>query len=199
MIYTRVSISGEDATGDEYAERAETQEKLDIYIEAYAVLLSDWRYCLTGERNALYAVVPFSPHCSPLEADSPSFNFSANMQGVDAHAYALKKDVWGAVDGPRRRGDKKAPLLKDRIAPTLERGDSPADILRYELLVEKTEAKGKGNETLEAKPIRTLIKDLKDASENLISREESALVLTELQRIRAIVSVDFAHHLSSAY
>jgi E3 ubiquitin-protein ligase SHPRH len=53
MMMTRVSISGEDATGEEYAERAELQEKLDVYLEAYKALLADWRYGLTGETSAL--------------------------------------------------------------------------------------------------------------------------------------------------
>lgn len=53
MLYTKVTISGDDATGDEYAERAELQEKLDVYLEAYGVLLSDWRALLNGNRSAL--------------------------------------------------------------------------------------------------------------------------------------------------
>lgn len=67
MMYTRVSVAGEDATGEEYADRAELQEKLDIYLEAFAVLLSDWRACLTGERSAL-CVSPssfFTPIADP--------------------------------------------------------------------------------------------------------------------------------------
>lgn len=53
MLYAKVTISGDDATGDEYAERAELQEKLDVYLEAYGVLLSDWRALLNGNRSAL--------------------------------------------------------------------------------------------------------------------------------------------------
>lgn len=54
MLYTTVSISDDgDATGEEYAERAELQEQCDIYLEAYATLLGDWRKSLNGERNAL--------------------------------------------------------------------------------------------------------------------------------------------------
>lgn len=48
-----VSIAGDDATGEEYAERAETQEILNCYIEAYEVLVSEWRYGISGERSAL--------------------------------------------------------------------------------------------------------------------------------------------------
>lgn len=32
MMYTAVTIAGEDATGEEYAERAELQAKLDCYL-----------------------------------------------------------------------------------------------------------------------------------------------------------------------
>lgn len=38
---------------DDYAERAETQEKCGIYLEAFTLALSEWRHALTGERSAL--------------------------------------------------------------------------------------------------------------------------------------------------
>lgn len=52
VIVSPVSISGK-ATGDEYAERAETQEKGNIYLESFSTLVSEWRYMVTGNRSAL--------------------------------------------------------------------------------------------------------------------------------------------------
>lgn len=71
IIYEPVSISGDDATGDEYAERAEQQEKLDCYLEAYGSLLSEWRCGLTGERSALYAIFLPSPDSPSLMLPTP--------------------------------------------------------------------------------------------------------------------------------
>lgn len=113
----------------------------------------------------------------------------ADAQGIDAHAFANKKNVWVAADGSRRKREKKGKgLLKDKIAPTLERGDTPGDILRYELLVERTEAKGEDMEQVDVIPIRNLIKSLKDAGENTSRQEEVQLIEMESRRLRKTVS-----------
>lgn len=75
--------------------------------------------------------------------------------------------------------------------PSIDRGDSPADVLRYELLVERSEAKGEGNAELEIVPLRNLIKSIKDASEVRRREEEEELLKEELKRLQAIVSLLF--------
>lgn len=57
----------------------------------------------------------------------------------------------------------------------------PLAVLRYQLLVERLESKGEGNEFAEVTPIRQLIKALKEA----IERSESAREITILERERA--------------
>ena len=74
------------------------------------------------------------------------------------------------------------------MAPTLELGDTPGDILRYELLVERTEAKGEDMEEVDVVPIRNLIKSLKDAGENTMRQEEVQLIEMESRRLRKTVS-----------
>ncbi|KAM0747530.1 hypothetical protein T439DRAFT_328769 [Meredithblackwellia eburnea MCA 4105] len=210
IIYTRVSISGDDATGEEYAERAEQQEKLDCYLEAYGALLADWRHGLTGERSAL----------------------DENLD-LEAYGYNNKKNVWAAADGSRRARVKKDEQkkarhnLKDRIAPSIEAGDSPADVLRYELLVERSEVKSKwrediwgkdnegigehssddeedhyeddsrgkksknskrkGKDDVEVTPLRNSIKALKDAGELIHRYEEEEILELESKRVKAIL------------
>ncbi|KAK4700839.1 E3 ubiquitin-protein ligase SHPRH, partial [Phenoliferia sp. Uapishka_3] len=168
IMYQRVSISGDDATGEEYAERAEQQEKCDVYLELYAGLLADWGFALTGVRSAL-----------------------ADVQEAEAYKFGQKKTEWAATDGSRRahvaKGDKKQKTaLKKRLAPSLEKGDSPADILRYELLVERDQAKGEGNEDVEVQPLQNSIKALKDASERASRDEEAEMLDRESRRLRII-------------
>lgn len=42
------------ADGEEYGEKAELQERGDIYLEGLKFLLGDWRFAITGEKTALY-------------------------------------------------------------------------------------------------------------------------------------------------
>jgi len=82
----------------------------------------------------------------------------------------------------------KANSINDFRAPSLETGHTPADILRYELLVERIEAMGEDREFSEITPLRHLIKKLKDAAE-LNSRDaEIALLDAERSRIGKAVS-----------
>lgn len=53
MMLKTVSIAGDNATGEEYEERAILQEKLEIYIEAYTVLVGEWSYGITGTRTTM--------------------------------------------------------------------------------------------------------------------------------------------------
>lgn len=54
IIGSTVSITGEDeADVDAYAERAEIQEKGDVYLEALKTIFAEYRFGLTGERSAL--------------------------------------------------------------------------------------------------------------------------------------------------
>ncbi|KAI5481086.1 SNF4 family helicase/atpase [Pseudohyphozyma bogoriensis] len=202
MIFKTVTISGDDATGEEYEERAELQQKLDVYIESYNALVGDWRYLLTGEQSAL--------------ADA-----------LNAEALGPQKSQWAAAEGARRKREKKNKKRKridlDKIVvPTLERGDLPADILRYELLVERAGVQGERNipqkpkpgpaegekkkrkkkddedsdeddgveeEDPNALPIRTIISKLKtlidDADPMVVRDEELALLKNEMSRLRA--------------
>lgn len=67
MMKTKVSIVGDGATGDEYEQHAELQQRLDCYLEMYGVVLNEWRVGITGEKTAL--CVPASCRsCRVIEA-----------------------------------------------------------------------------------------------------------------------------------
>jgi hypothetical protein len=53
MINTPVSMAEEEASGEEYEQRAQLQEKLTIYLEAYTVLCAEWSYIVNGTRSSL--------------------------------------------------------------------------------------------------------------------------------------------------
>lgn len=87
----------------------------------------------------------------------------------------------------KRGANLKANSYKDFLAPTLESGHAPADVLRYELLVERLESKGEDNEFAEVVPIRQLIKTLRDAEEAAGSKKEVALLERERKRLQGYV------------
>jgi hypothetical protein len=149
---------GEDA----YADRAELQEKGDLYLEALVSISAEYKFGLTGDRSAL--------------------------DDFDAVAADSKKSQWSATDGSRRRRGTKGEKKKkgsdqlDRI-PTLEEGDTPGDLLKYELLKERIDAKG-GNEVI---PIRHTIKELRAIADSASSNIELTIVSNELTRLRSMV------------
>lgn len=61
-------------------------------------------------------------------------------------------------------------------------------MLRYELLVERLEAKGEDNEFAEVTPLRQLIKTLKEAEDNAGSNREEKLLERERTRLQGYVS-----------
>ncbi|KAK4051523.1 hypothetical protein OIO90_004737 [Microbotryomycetes sp. JL221] len=157
---TRVSIAGDDATGEEYAERAELQERLNVYLEAYAVLLAEWRHGITGEKSAL--------------ADQLNQDLFGNV----------KKNEWAAKDPDSKRRRKRYVPLSERRVPTLEAGDTPEDILRFDLLRQRVEARGEGQEELEVVPLRSSHRALLDASETAHNNQEYTLLKKEADRLR---------------
>ncbi|BGP27363.1 proteophosphoglycan 5 [Rhodotorula toruloides] len=242
MLLAQVSIAGEDATGEEYEERAVLQERLTVYLEAYTVLLGEWSYGITGTRSAL---------ADQYKAEAASYLYDQEIIGeqkapppkrvedkvIDDYGDALGEAL-GAIAGPSRgrnadveeedeeggaaeqadpreeddedeeadNGEGKAPAkrkkkksgpksrfqqkrlankknrsYKEFLGPTIESGHSAEQVLRYQLLVERLESKGEGNEFAEVTPIRQLIKALKEASE----RSESYREITILDRERA--------------
>ncbi|BGP51473.1 hypothetical protein JCM10450v2_007415 [Rhodotorula kratochvilovae] len=246
MMLTRVSIAGDNATGEEYEERAALQEKLDVYLEAYTVLVGEWSYGITGVRSALADQLkaeaehylfeqeilpePGAPPPGGVEEDAP-------IEDLDE---AMIQEIMGAVGGPadrwvrgkkrkaqedeeedeevdeddeefdagdkkgkgkakpkkqkkspgkktrhqaKRTANKKHNSYKDFLAPTIESGHSPAEVLRYELLVERLEAKGEDNEFAEVIPLRQLIKQLKEAAERSHTQHEIAILDRERNRI----------------
>ncbi|GAA5826106.1 hypothetical protein JCM3770_003829 [Rhodotorula araucariae] len=251
MMLTRVSIAGDNATGEEYEERAALQEKLDVYLEAYTVLVGEWSYGITGVRSALADQLkaeaehylfeqeilpePGAPPAGGVEEDAP-------IEDLDE---AMIEEIIGAVGGPadrwvrgkkrkapdgneheegeaedededndedfdagdqkgkgrpkpkkkkkshgkkirhqaKRTANKKHNSYKDFLAPTIESGQSPAEVLRYELLVERLEAKGEDNEFAEIIPLRQLIKQLKEAAERSHTQHEIAILDRERNRI----------------
>ncbi|GAA5838983.1 hypothetical protein JCM9279_002557 [Rhodotorula babjevae] len=253
MMFTRVSIAGDNASGEEYEDRAALQEKLDVTLEAYTVLVGEWSYGVSGVRSAaaddykaiaerlLYnqEVLPEagSPPPRGIDDDDLPDDLGEAMAGVmgaiggptsrwargsKRKAAAQDSDdsdggegdddeesdgEYGAGDKkgkrkakPATKKRKKAPgkktrvqakrtankkhnSYKDFVAPTLESGHSPADVLRYELHVERLEAKGEGNEFAEALPLRSLIKQLREAAERSTSPHEVAILDRERNRL----------------
>lgn len=87
---------------------------------------------------------------------------------------------------------------KEFLAPTVESGHSPADVLRYELLVERLESKGEDKEFTEIVPLRHLIKQLREAAERSESNKEIAILDRERTRLNKMVrSVAFSRICSS--
>lgn len=144
LIFTRVSISGEDATGEEYAERAETQETLDIYLQAYGLVLADMRLALTGERSTL-------------------------MDSIDLDTMlGATKGAWSAAEGSSRRKRKGKGLAgKTMFEPTLANGATAGEVLRYKLMKAREKVKtGDGENILdELTPLRHLVVRLRDTIE----------------------------------
>lgn len=96
MIFTSVSIAGEDATGEEYNDRAELQEKLTIYLEAYTILCSEWQYIVNGTRTALYA------------SFSSVLNGIADVFSIEATRSRLLNSAFFSA----RKSSRKAHLLR---------------------------------------------------------------------------------------
>ncbi|KAK4049943.1 hypothetical protein OIV83_003767 [Microbotryomycetes sp. JL201] len=160
---SRVSIAGDDATGEEYAERAELQEKLNCFIEAYTVLLAEWRHAITGEKSAL--------------ADQ-----------LNEDLLGLKKSEWGAKDPDSKRRRKKYIPFKERRVPSLEQGDTPEDVLRFELLRERVEARGSDNEEVDVVPLRATTRVLLEAKDRAYRSIEIAVLKQEAERLKQVVA-----------
>ncbi|GAA5866067.1 hypothetical protein JCM3774_000014 [Rhodotorula dairenensis] len=246
MLLKAVSIAGDDATGEEYEERAAMQERLNVYLEAYTVLVGEWTYGIDGTRSALsdqykaemsaylykqeVLPAPGSPPPGVVEPDAPIENVREAIEDalekiavpsrqklreetVDeavgeeeegAEEEEVAEDDGGEYKGKPKKGAKKKKeksrfqakrganlkenSYKDFLAPTLESGHAPADVLRYELLVERLESKGEDNEFAEVVPIRQLIKNLKEAEEEAGSKKEIALLERERKRLQGYLT-----------
>ncbi|KAM0786243.1 hypothetical protein ACM66B_007043 [Microbotryomycetes sp. NB124-2] len=160
---TRVSIAGDDATGEEYQQRAELQEKLNCHLEAYTVLLAEWRHAITGEKSAL--------------ADQ-----------LNQDLFGLKKSEWGLKDPDSKRRRKKYIPLKERRVPTIEQGDTPEDILRFELLRERIQARGEDQEEVDVVPLRATVRALIEAKERTSNEFELSLLKKESDRLKQDVA-----------
>lgn len=87
----------------------------------------------------------------------------------------------------RKKKNVYVPLKKRRV-PCLEEGDTPEEILRFELLVERIEAKGEGEEQTEPVPLRHIIGTLKEALDKTTVLEEKKLLELELRRLKKEVA-----------
>ncbi|GAA6018689.1 hypothetical protein JCM11491_001262 [Sporobolomyces phaffii] len=165
MILKTVSIAGENATGEEYEERAILQEKLEAYIEAYTVLVGEWCYGILGTRSTL--------------ADQ----FKAEQSGVFFTDENLLPEAPPTRTQKKRQANIKHNSIKDFCVPSLET-HTPAQVLRYELLAERIEAKGEDREFSEITPLRHLIKKLKDAAE--LSSRDAEVALLDREKARIV-------------
>ncbi|GAA6044440.1 hypothetical protein JCM8097_006647 [Rhodosporidiobolus ruineniae] len=246
MVKTSVSIGGvENATGEEYEERAALQEKATIYLEAFTVLVAEWSYVVNGSRSALadeykgeqlahlrrQEVIPEgAPPPKGVEPDQPIDDVDEAMEAaLNAIAGPSRRGRAGADgtdgveedeapeeeqepeedDGNKKKGkgkrkpkekkqktrfqekrtaDKKKLSYKDFLAPTIESGHSAADVLRYELLVERLEAKGEDREFYEPTPIRHLMKRLKDTADESENDREIAILMRERERLTELIA-----------
>ncbi|GAA5843078.1 hypothetical protein JCM11251_002725 [Rhodosporidiobolus azoricus] len=244
MVLTSVSIAGDNATGEEYEDRALLQEKLTVYLEAYTVLLGEWSYIVTGARSQLadilkaeaaahlhrQEIVPEQePPPKGIIPDEPVHDVDEAMQDAinavvgpsrakgqqqavddedeemgdreDGYLATAKKTGKGKKSKEkkektrfqeRRSANKKHLSYKEYVAPSLELGATAGDILRYELLVERIEAKGEGRDFYEPQPLRQLIKLLKEKeADEDVNRKELAILERERKRLtKAIGPLD---------
>ncbi|GAA5942532.1 E3 ubiquitin-protein ligase IRC20 [Sporobolomyces koalae] len=219
MNLKTVSIAGENATGEEYEQRAVLQEKLEVYTDAYIVLVGEWCYGIAGTRSSLadqtkaeqIALFYTDENLLPAKRkennkkrtarvarldDSDDESNSDESVGEEINAATVKKRG-KAPKKPQRVQQKRVAnikhnSIKDFRPPTLETGYTPADVLRYELLVERIEAKGEDREFAEIVPLRSLMKKLKDATEFAfrdaeVKRTEIALLDQERNRIGKVL------------
>jgi len=168
LLTSKLSIAGDDATGEEYAERAANQEEADILLEAYSALLADWRAGLSGEMTELtkqltLEVIKIQRRAHPVGTAANTAKRIRNHQ--------LAKGFLSAE-------------------PALERGSSPADLIRWRLFAERLRAKGEGRENTEVRPVRMLLQQLKDARDRADpdeEPEERALLEAEMKRVRKVL------------
>ncbi|SCZ87292.1 BZ3500_MvSof-1268-A1-R1_Chr2-2g04758 [Microbotryum saponariae] len=167
LMERRVSVAGQDATGEEYAQRAEDQEKADCYLEQYTIILEQWRSAITGERSALG---------DQLELEI------AGKQNRNR-----KIESQGANRAKRVKVRQFVPI-KDRRVPTLEQGDTLRDILTFELTVERLQAKGDGMEAHEVVGLKRMIGRLKDTRDaEYVSAKERELLIIDIDRLTAAI------------
>jgi hypothetical protein len=121
------------------------------------------------------------------EADLPSRFRSATQLQQDIFGKDKKKEFTAANRLQRKKKNVYIPL-KDRRVPCLEEGDTPDEILRFELLVERIEAKGEDEEETEPVPLRHIIGTLKEALEKTTVPEEKKLLELESRRLKKEVS-----------
>jgi hypothetical protein len=89
-----------------------------------------------------------------------------------------------------RTANMKKNSYKDFIPPSIEFGNTAAEVLRYELYVERIEAKGEGREFYQEKPLRHLLQDLKNALERLDEKHdvvEIAILDREYKRVKSSI------------
>ncbi len=163
LLTSKLSIAGDDATGEEYAERAAKQEEVDIVLEAYGALLAEWRSGLSGEMTDL---------TKQLRA-----TITRRTRLVNTGPNRTKR---------QREEENKDPILDNK--PTPERGNTTAEIIRWERYVERIEAKGEGNQKKEPEPIRKLLQQLKDALDRATTPEDKALLDKEMKRLRKLLA-----------
>ncbi|KDE04385.1 hypothetical protein, variant [Microbotryum lychnidis-dioicae p1A1 Lamole] len=167
LMERRVSVAGQDATGEEYAQRAEDQEKADCYLEQYTIILEQWRSAITGERSALGDQLELEI------AGKQNRNRKIESQGANR---------------AKRVKVKQFVPIKDRRVPTLEQGDTPRDILTFELTVERLQAKGDDMEAHEVVGLKRMVGRLKDTRDaEYVSAKERELLIIEIDRLTAAI------------
>ncbi|SCV70192.1 BQ2448_1586 [Microbotryum intermedium] len=167
LMKRRVSVAGQDATGEEYAQRAEDQEKADCYLEQYTIILEQWRSAITGERSALGDQLELEI------AGKQNRNRKIENQGANR---------------AKRVKVKQFVPIKDRRIPTLEQGDTPRDILTFELTVERLQAKGKDMEAHEVVGLKRMVGRLRDVRDaDYVSIKEGELLSIEIDRLTAAI------------
>lgn len=115
------SLAGDNATGEEYEDRAAIQEKLDVTLEAYTVLVGEWSYGVSGVRSAAaddYKAIAerllYNQEVLP-EAGSPPARGIEDDDLPDDLDEAMASVV-GAVGGPKSRwarGSKRKAAAQD--------------------------------------------------------------------------------------
>lgn len=137
-------------------------------IEAYTALLADWRAGLSGDKSDL--TKHLLTECIKIQRRANPGTTAANTIKRVRNGYLT--DEFMATE------------------PSLARGNTPADLIRWRLFIERIRFKGEGKENDEPEPITKLLQQLKEAKDRVDPEEhpqELVMIETEMKRVRKVL------------
>jgi hypothetical protein len=166
--------SGNPVSAEEYQNKAEIQEKLDIHIEYLGYLENDWVQLVTGTRSAL-------AEQEQAQADAVLATFAQQIPQAQPVEAASKRSLYKQQAG--LAAVKKA-------ATAVAEPANPAAKLRFELDKERRKVvdasvKGKLRSGIS---LKSFLKDLNSVKESEVLSQEITIAEDESKRIRKILA-----------